>query len=84
MVELKLGKLPDRTPLKLSISIRPALHRALEDYARLYEQVHGAPEPIVELIPAMLESFLDSDKAFRKALTSRIGRPMSSPSAGDA
>ena len=28
MAELKLGKLPDRTPVKLTISVLPELHQA--------------------------------------------------------
>lgn len=33
-MELKLAKLPDRTPVKLAITITPDLHEALHDYAR--------------------------------------------------
>jgi hypothetical protein len=32
MAELKLAKLPDRTPVKLTISVSPELNRALVDY----------------------------------------------------
>jgi hypothetical protein len=34
MADPKLPKLPDRTPVKLSISVTPDLHRALLGYAR--------------------------------------------------
>ncbi len=66
MVELKLGKLPDRTPVKLAITITPDLHRALQAYAAAYEQAYGASEPLTALIPAMLTAFLDGDRAFTK------------------
>lgn len=33
MANLKLGKLPDRTPAKLTISITPDLQAALQAYA---------------------------------------------------
>lgn len=64
MVDLKLAQLPDRNPVKLSISVMPDLHRALTDYAALYAQAYGRDEPVTELIPAMLATFLESDRAF--------------------
>jgi hypothetical protein len=67
MIELKLAKLPDRTPVKIMISVSPDLGRALADYAELYAQAYGAAEPVQELIPAMLESFLENDRGFTRA-----------------
>ena len=67
MVDLKLGRLPDRTPVKLAITITPDLQSALNDYAALYAQAYGRKEPVTELIPAMLVSFLDSDRSFARA-----------------
>ena len=66
MADLKLPQLPDRTPIKLGITVMPDLHQALTDYAALYAQTYGREEPVVELIPAMLAAFLDGDKAFSK------------------
>lgn len=74
MAELKLGKLPDRTPVKLTISVLPELHQALADYAALYAETYGQKEAIAELIPAMLSGFLESDRAFAKARSSRADR----------
>lgn len=67
MVDLKLAKLPDRTPVKLAITITPDLQTALTDYAALYAQAYGREEPVTELIPAILAAFLDSDRNFTKA-----------------
>jgi hypothetical protein len=67
MADLKLPALPDRTPIKLSIAVLPDLHQALTDYAALYAQTYGREEPVIELIPAMLAAFLESDKAFGKS-----------------
>jgi hypothetical protein len=67
MAELKLARLPDRTPVKLTIAISPELKAKLEDYARLYEASYGQVEPVGELIPAMLSAFLATDRAFLKA-----------------
>ncbi len=67
MTELKVGKLPDRTPVKLSISISPNLAEALTAYALLYREIYGQEETVTELIPAMLAGFLASDREFAKA-----------------
>lgn len=66
MVDLKLARLPDRTPIKLSITVLPDLNQALQDYARLYAETYGREEAVADLIPAMLAAFLDSDRAFAK------------------
>jgi len=67
MADLKLPKLPDRTPVKLTISISPDLNRALADYASIYAETYGNEEPVSELIPAMLAAFLSSDRSFNVA-----------------
>lgn len=67
MVDLKLARLPDRTPIKLSITVLPDLHQALQDYGRLYAEAYGQEESVIELIPAMLASFLEGDRAFARA-----------------
>ena len=71
MAELKLAKLPDRTPVKLTISVSPELHHALGQYAAAYEQAYGDAKPVSELIPGMLASFLDSDRAFARVRKAR-------------
>lgn len=67
MVDLKLARLPDRTPIKLSITVLPDLHQSLHDYARLYAEAYGREEPVADLIPAMLAAFLESDREFARA-----------------
>lgn len=67
MAELKLGKIPDRVPVKLAISIMPDLHSALADYAVVYNAAYGQSEPLAELVPHMLAAFLASDREFLKA-----------------
>lgn len=66
MAGIKLGKLPDRTPVKLTISILPDLKQALDEYASLYSTTYGQEEPVTELIPQMLATFLASDRNFAK------------------
>ena len=67
MARLKLSKLPNRTPVRLAISVSPELHTKLERYAECYRDSYGENERIVELIPFMLEAFLASDKEFAKS-----------------
>jgi len=64
MADLKLPRLPNRNPVKLSIAVMPELHQALVDYAALYATTYGRDEPIAELVPAMLAAFLESDRTF--------------------
>ncbi len=71
MLDIRLPKLPDRTPVKLTVTVQPELAAALQDYAALYEQAYGRAEPIAELIPFMLGSFLESDRAFTGRRTGR-------------
>ena len=66
MTEIRLPQLPDRNPVKLSIALMPDLHQALTQYASLYANTYGRDEPVVELIPAMLAAFLESDKTFAR------------------
>ncbi|MBB3941473.1 hypothetical protein GGR39_003150 [Novosphingobium fluoreni] len=67
MADLKLGKLPDRTPVKLTITITPDLQSSLQAYASVYEAAYGVEEPVIDLIPAMLTAFLESDRAFNQS-----------------
>lgn len=74
MAELRLRKLPDRTPVKIVISVTPDLNQALADYAAVYAATYGRKEPVAELIPAMLENFLVSDREFSRLHRLGTGR----------
>jgi len=64
---LKIGPLPDRTPIKVTIAIEPEIKADLELYATLYEENYGEKAPVTALIPSMLQAFLAGDRAFKKA-----------------
>ncbi|WP_426413449.1 DUF2274 domain-containing protein [Bradyrhizobium ganzhouense] len=64
---MKLSKLPDRTPVKLSTTLTPALAARLRDYADFYAETYGTREEVVDLVPFMLEAFLDGDADFKRA-----------------
>lgn len=76
---LKLQPLPDRVPVKLTITLLPDLKRALDDYAALYARSYGTEEPVAELVPFMLESFLKTDAGFRKGRKELEAEPMALP-----
>ena len=71
---LKLGKLPDRTPVRITITASPELNQGLRDYAALYRATYGEAEAIADLIPFMLAAFLESDRGFAKAV--KEGQPV--------
>jgi hypothetical protein len=74
MTSLKLGKLPERAPVRLSIGLPPDLHRELTQYAALYRETYGEEESLAELIPYMLQSFLAGDRGFARARRSSGAR----------
>jgi len=72
---LKLARIPDRTPVKMTILVSPELHETLTAYAGVYEENYGSSVPVTELVPAMLASFLESDRDFcRGRQPTRKGR----------
>jgi len=64
MADLKLGKLPNRTPVKLTLSIMPDVEDALGDYVAIYNARNFAEASPADLGAAMLEQFLLNDREF--------------------
>jgi hypothetical protein len=71
MNAIKLGKLPDRTPVRLAVAVSPELHRLLIEYAAIYGETYGQEESVTDLIPFMLQAFLESDREFSRAHRAR-------------
>jgi hypothetical protein len=67
MANLKLAKLPDRKPVKITITVSAELNVALRAYAATYRETYGDAEEVSELIPYMVEQFLTADRAFAKS-----------------
>jgi hypothetical protein len=65
MADLKLARLPDRTPVKIPIAVSPILNQRLAAYAGAYKEAYGEDEKVADLIPFMLEQFLDADRSFK-------------------
>ncbi len=66
MPELKLAELPERSPLKLTITVGPDLYGAIWDYADIYATNYGQQEKIEDLIAFMLQQFIEGDLGFAK------------------
>ena len=64
---LKLGPLPDRESAKITFTAAADLKAALNDYAEIYRQTYGKDEGVAELIPFMLEAFMNADPGFKRA-----------------
>lgn len=73
MADLKLARIPDRTPVKLTIALTPDLNQAFADYTELYRETYAHSETVSDLIPHMLRAFLDSDRGFLKARQAKRG-----------
>jgi len=67
MARIGLPKLPERTPVRLTLTLQPDLYRTLETYAAAYNEAYGEAEKVADLIPFMLEAYLASDKEFAKS-----------------
>ncbi|HKQ10250.1 MAG TPA: DUF2274 domain-containing protein [Rhizomicrobium sp.] len=74
MQELKLAKLPDRTPVRIPITVSPVLNQKLAAYAGAYKEAYGDEEKVADLIPFMLEQFLDNDRQFKNIAKPRRAR----------
>ena len=64
---LKIGKLPDLKPVKLTVSLEPEVHQMLEDYAQIYSDSYGDKVKPAALMPLMIVSFLSTDNGFKRA-----------------
>ena len=64
---LRIGKLPDLTPVKLTVSLDREVHAALEDYASIYGESYGETVRPAELVPSMIAGFLSTDNGFKRA-----------------
>ena len=64
---LRIGKLPDLTPVKMTVSLDREIHEMLGDYARIYGESYEEAVKPAELVPSMIAGFLASDNGFKRA-----------------
>ncbi len=67
MTKLKLGRLVDDKPVKVTVELPADLHRDLNAYATALGQEQGQPisDPVKLIVP-MLERFIATDRGFAK------------------
>jgi hypothetical protein len=65
-MKLRLGPLPRTDSVKISLSLAIELKERLDRYAKAHSQTWGQEVAGVDLIPHILETFLRSDRAFKK------------------
>lgn len=80
---LRLGKIPERTPVKLTITLDRATHALLAAYAEAYRSVYGVEEALADLIPFILKQFVGSDQGFARMRASLRANPLNKPQKGD-
>lgn len=68
MTKLRLGRIEDEKPVKVTIELPGAVHRDLARYADAHARETGIerPLPVERLIPPMIERFMASDRAFAR------------------
>jgi hypothetical protein len=74
MKKVKLARLPDRAPVKMQVTLPPDLAARLRDYADLYAETYGVREEPADLVPYMLNAFLNGDAEFRKAMREKTAK----------
>ena len=62
----RLARLPDRTPVKVTLMNLPNLHQRLVDHAAFDDQTDGPEVSIANLAPAALIAFLDEEAEIAK------------------
>ena len=65
MTQLKLGRLPKSGMVRLRVAIPETLKEELDRYAAEYSELYQ-PADAATLIPHMLESFIRSDRGYRR------------------
>lgn len=65
--KLRLGPLPKAETVRVTVTLPAAVKADLDRYAELYAAAYGEPVDAVALVPHMLATFMERDRAFRKA-----------------
>lgn len=70
---LRLGPIPKATPVKITIVVTAEFKTQLDRYADMHARAWGDRVDVADLIPHMLRSFVEGDKAFRSAAKLGMG-----------
>lgn len=73
MTRLKLGRIPDDRPVKLTIEVPAPIHRKLIAYGEALAREMGEAEaiPPAKVAPPMIAGYIESDKEFARLWRSR-------------
>lgn len=74
MSKLKLGRLADDKPVRLTVELPATTHRDLVAYADVLGRETGQPVEPAKLIAPMLARFMATDRGFAKARRSSPSR----------
>lgn len=67
MAEIKLPKLPDRTPVKLMISFPPEIHALLAEYLAAYRTAYAdETATLADIVPVIVARYIESDRGFSR------------------
>ena len=64
--KLRLGPLPKTESVRLTITLPAVVKGDLDRYAELYASEYGEPIDASALVPHMVATFMDRDRAFRR------------------
>lgn len=76
---LKLSRLPESKPVKMTISLDPELANDLKIYSEVYRDCYGETKSVADLSPYILRAFIDGDTAFKRARKKRSAGGPSAP-----
>ena len=66
--KLRLGPLPKTEVIRLTITLPATVKADLDSYAELYGRTYGEAVDAVALVPHMLATFMERDRAFRRGV----------------
>ena len=83
--KLRLGPLPKAETVRLTVTLPAAVKADLDRYAELYAAAYGEPVDPAALVPHMLATFMERDRAFRRsAQVAGSGKPRDGSAATSA
>ena len=68
MTELRLGRLPNRTPAKLALTLWNELDEHLKLYAQMHSAQTGVEVSAADIAPQMLADYIEGDREFARIL----------------
>ena len=70
--KLRLGPLPKTESVRLTVTLSATIKADLDRYAELYAREYGESVDMAALVPHMLATFMERDRAFRRGVQATI------------